>query len=345
MKSNINLNKHRKNTDKAIRRASYFGNVKPTSSNKKAIPVIIGVLLLAALFLVLNEKFFKIEGIPTLSELYSDAGLSGDNSGGTAVVPIADGEAEIHFVDVGQGDCELIKTKSHTVLIDCGEREYYTDVIDYLNTQKIERLDYVVVSHPHSDHMGGMSYILDEFEIGILIMPEVQDSVTPTSNAYKRMLTSITNKDIEVEYAEPGAEYMLDDAVMTLLSPVTDYNDLNNYSVTVKFQHGENSFLFTGDIEKEAEGDIVDSGADVSADVLKIAHHGSTTSSSKQFLNAVSPMYAVIEVGSPNDYGHPHDKTMQRLEEMELSIYRTDLNGDIVFVSDGKDLKIETEKE
>ena len=135
------------------------------------------------------------------------------------------------------------------------------------------------------------------------------------------------------------------DYIGNALAPVADYEVLNNYSVTVKLVHGQNSFLFTGDIESEAETDILDSGADVSADVLKVAHHGSTTSSLKKFLNAVSPDYAVIEVGSPNDYGHPHEKTVERLENMGIAVYRTDIRGNIVFVSDGEELGIEVERE
>lgn len=307
------------------------------SASKPAVKILTALFLTAALFFTLNDLFFKIEGVPTWSELYGAAGL-------TENVPLAEGETQIHFIDVGQGDCELIATEGKTVLIDCGEREYYTDVINYIRNLGINKLDYVVATHPHSDHVGGMSYILDEFEIGTLIMPEIQSSVLPTTNTYKRLLEAVKNNNINVEYAEAGKSYTVDDAVMTVLSPVNEYDDLNNYSVTVKFTHGENSFLFTGDIEKEAETDILDSGANVSADVLKVAHHGSTTSSQKKFLTAASPTYAVIEVGSPNDYGHPHDKTVNRLNELDITIYRTDISGNIVFKSDGSSLEILTEK-
>lgn len=337
MKSNTNLNRHRKTTSKAIRKAVSAGSSK-AASKPAFFKIFILLLAAAALFLTLNDLFFKIEGVPTWSELYKEAGLSGN------ILPV-EGDATVHFIDVGQGDCELIRTKTKSVLIDCGEKEYYTDVIDYINSQGIDKLDYVIVTHPHSDHAGGMSYILEEFDIGTVILPKIQSSVLPTTNTYKRLLEAVQNKDISVEYAEAGKSYTLDDSLMTVLAPVNDYDDLNNYSITVKFTHGKNSFLFTGDIEKEAETDILNSGADVSANVLKVAHHGSTTSSQKTFLNAVAPEYAVIEVGSPNDYGHPHDKTVNRLEDMDISVYRTDVCGNIVFICDGEELDIITEKE
>lgn len=337
MKTNYHLNKHRKRNNKVIRKV-VSGNISAKNVNKPVFIAIIVLVFAFFLFFVLNDRFLRIDGIPTWEDLYQGAGLS-------SPVSAVEGDVSVHFIDVGQGDCELIKTQNKAVLIDCGEKEYYADVIDYIKTQKIEYIDYVIVTHPHSDHAGGMSFILDEFDIGTVIMPKIQESVTPTTSTYIRLLKSIENKNITVEYAEAGKEYTLDDVKMTLLSPVQDYDDLNNYSVAVKLVHGENSFLFTGDIEKEAENDIIENGYDISADVLKVAHHGSSTSSQKKFINAVSPNYAVIEVGSPNSYNHPNADTIQRLENKEITIYRTDLYGNIVFVSDGKTFDILTEKE
>lgn len=337
MKTNYPLKKYRKRNTKAIHNA-VSSNISANNGSKPAFIVIIVLILAFLLFFVLNDRFFKIDGIPTWDDLYQGAGLS---SSVTAV----EGDVTVHFIDVGQGDCELIKTRNKAVLIDCGEKEYYADVISYIKSQGIELIDYVIVTHPHSDHAGGMSYILDEFDIGTVIMPKIQESVIPTTSTYIRLLKSIDNNNITVEYADTGKEYAIDDIKMTVLSPVKDYDDLNNYSVAVKLVHGENSFLFTGDIEKEAENDIMEKNYDISADVLKIAHHGSSTSSQKKFINAVSPHYAVIEVGSPNSYNHPHKETVQLLENKDITIYRTDLYGTIVFVSDGKTFNILTEKE
>ena len=337
MKTDYHLGKHRKKTSKVIRKVA-SGSITAKNGGKPAYIAIAVVIAAFLLFFFLNDKFLKIDGIPTWDDLYKGAGLSSASAK-------VEGDVSVHFIDVGQGDCELIKTQSKTVLIDCGEKEYYSDVIEYIKSQNIEYIDYVIVTHPHSDHAGGMSFILDEFDIGAVIMPKIHESVIPTTSTYIRLLNSIANKNINVEYASPGRKYKLDDGEMTLLSPVKDYDDLNNYSVAVRFVHGENSFLFTGDIEKEAENDIMENGYDISADVLKVGHHGSSTSSQKSFINAVSPQYAVIEVGSPNSYNHPNSDTVKRLEKKEIVIYRTDLYGDIVFVSDGNAFKILTEKE
>lgn len=294
---------------------------------------------LLLLFFLLNDSFFHIEGVPTLNQLFKDAGLSS----GFDTIPDGD-TLKVHYIDVGQGDCQLIVSSSETVLIDCGEREYSERVIGYIRALGIGRLDYVVVSHPHTDHMGGMSYILDEFDIGTVIMPKIKDSILPTTNAFQRMLKSIDTKGIKTDYAEAGKRYGIGSATMTVLSPVKDYDDLNNYSVVVKIVHGENSFLFTGDIEKQAEADILSSGADVSATVLKAAHHGSGSSSHSAFIDAAAPEYVVIEVGQGNDYGHPHKETLKWIRDRNLKLYRTDLNGNIIFTSTGSGLTVNTQK-
>ncbi len=297
--------------------------------------------ILAAFFLFLNENYFRIDGIPTLNQIAGIFGL--DNS---APATIADGEIAVHFIDVGQGDCEFIETSGKTALIDCGEDEYSSSVISYIESTGTKRLDYVIVSHPHSDHMGGMSEILGGFEIGMVIMPYVPENMTPTSDCYEKMLDVIENRGINAEFAEIGSKLELGNgAELEIMAPVSDeYEDLNNFSILCKLIHGENSFLFTGDIEKKAEYDILDSGVNVSADVLKAGHHGSSTSTSEKFLDAVNPAYAVIEVGKDNSYGHPSQKVVDRLKKIGCEYYCTKDYGNIVFVSDGKVLTIHTGK-
>ncbi len=322
--------------DEAVYRAAE-SKILRSKHRKYIIPILAVLLILSFLFIELNARFFKIEGVPTWEEIFQAADLANG-------VEKVEGDLTVHFIDVGQGDCQLIRTSSKSVLIDCGEREYYPRVIEYLKAQEITRLDYVIMTHPHSDHAGGMSYILEEFDIGALIMPKVKDSMVPTTNTYMRILKAVESKKITLEYAEPNREYKLDDAKMTVLSPVNDYSDLNNYSVSVRLIHGENTFMFTGDMETKAENDVLQSGADVSAKVLKVGHHGSNTSTSQDFLDAVDPRYAVIGVGDPNDYGHPNKETIDKLKSKNIEIYRTDQKGHIIFVSDGKDFNILTKE-
>ncbi len=322
---------------KAIKKATIEGNVSFKKNKQLYYIVAAAVILFAAIFITLNEHFFRIDGIPTWSQLFRAADLN-DN----LIINGEDVEADVsvHFIDVGQGDCELILTPTKSILIDCGEREYSSDVLAYLSACGIKKLDYVIATHPHSDHIGGMGDIINTLGADTIIMPRVADAVIPITSSYEKMLDAIENKGVYVRYAKAGTSLEVDEnCVIEILAPVKDYEDLNNYSVTFKFVHGENSFLFTGDIESDAEYDIIDSGADLSADILKVAHHGSNSSSTKKFLRAVSPQYAVIEVGSPNDYGHPTDKVLNRFGDLGINILRTDKMGSIVFKSDTNLLK------
>jgi len=265
-----------------------------------------------------------------------------------------DADLEIHFIDVGQGDCSLIKWEGAAVLIDCGEAEYADNVLDYIKKQNVEKLDYIITSHPHSDHMGGMSEIISGLKVEKVIAPKVTADMTPTSKVYERFIAALRDKALKLTAAKPGTVYSLSGRTaastektppkLEILSPVKDYGDLNNYSITVRLTYGTTSYLFTGDIEKEAEADILESGAEVSADVLKVAHHGSSSSTTEEFLEAVSPEICVIQCGTGNKYGHPNAGTLERLEERGVKIYRTDLNGTVSVYSDGEEIFVKTEK-
>lgn len=266
--------------------------------------------------------------------------------GGSSAASVAEGDLAVHYVDVGQGDCEIILTADSTVLIDSGEERYADSVISYIRSLGVQRLDYVIASHPHEDHIGGMAKILAAFPVGTVIMPELPVNVIPITFCYEQMLAAIESNDIRAVYAVPGREYDVGaGAVLKLLSPLhNDYNGLNNFSVACRLSHGENSFLFTGDIERASESDILNSRAEVASTVLKVAHHGSTSSSTPAFIKKVSPRYAVIEAGLDNSYGHPTETVLERLADVGAEVYCTKDYGDIVFVSDGTSLSIHTEK-
>ncbi len=256
----------------------------------------------------------------------------------------AEGNVRVHFIDVGQGDSMLIEGSGESVLIDAGENDQGDEVLAYLAQAGIDKIDIAIGSHPHSDHIGGMDTVIEGIDVEMLLMPDVPDSIVPTTRTYLGMLDAAEEKDVAAYFAYPGDSYAICGGTLTVLGPVKDYKDLNDESLVVRFDFGETSFLFTGDQEAEAEKDLLASGADVSADVLKIGHHGSSTSTSKEFFDAVSPKIAVIECGEGNDYGHPHRETMELLAAAGVDVYRTDLNGSTVLTSDGEKLTAQPEK-
>jgi len=250
----------------------------------------------------------------------------------------------VHFISVGQGDCELIVSGGVAVLIDCGEKECAEYVVSYLKQLNIEKLDCVIATHPHADHIGAMEAVIDEFKPDRLLMPKVRDDITPITATFVRMLDAAERNNTRISYVRAGMTSIeLGGAYLEFIAPVFNtYDNLNDYSAVVRLVHGGVKFLFTGDIENPAEKDILTSGADISADVLKVAHHGSKTSSSDKFLKAVGGSYAVIEVGAGNSYGHPTEETLSRLKKWGYQVYRTDISGNIVFESDSENIIIHT---
>ena len=248
----------------------------------------------------------------------------------------------VHFLDVGQGDSILIEYENKSMLIDAGESDQGKVVSDYLHDQGISTLDYVVATHPHSDHIGGMIDVLNNFKIKHFI-----DSGYPhTSKTYENMLTTIDKKNIPFETPKRGDKINFASGIdVEVLNPGSSYysDDLNQNSVVLKVTDGKVSFLLMGDAGLEAENDIMKAGYDVNADVLKVGHHGSKTSSGASFISAVSPSISVIEVGAGNDYGHPHAETLERLQKVS-KVYRTDLDGTITVTTDGSTYTVTTQK-
>jgi len=255
-------------------------------------------------------------------------------------------DMQVHFIDVGQGDCTYITAGGVSMLIDCGEASEYELVEAYLNKLGVKRIDYVVATHPHSDHMGGMSEVIDNYKIGEVIFPYLDDSDFPTSKYFENFLDSCDAKGLEITEARAGSVINIGDARAEIIAPLSDdYSGANDYSIGIILTHGSNDFIFTGDAERLAETEMLESGRLREVDVYKVGHHGSDTSTSADFLKAISPDYAVIMCGEGNSYGHPHDVIVKRLEKYVRQIYRTDINGSIVFESDGINMKIRAERE
>lgn len=320
---------------------------KSRKSAKKPFETAASAALLAiltfALIVFVNEKFIRWDFIPSSADIVHFFG-----GGGTPYVKPLDDEAAVYFIDVGQGDCELIRTKNCNILIDCGEEENADEVIGFIRYSGVERLDYVIATHPHSDHIGGMYRILESFDVGTVIIPKIPRDIAPNTLFYSKMLNTIKNRGINREYSAAGKIYTLgENASLEIIAPLYDeYEELNNFSVVARLTHGANTFLFTGDAESLAELDILDNGIDVSADVLKVAHHGSAGANSKAYLEKVRPKIAVICVGSDNSYGHPHKEVLKRLAKVGCDeIYTTAADGNVVIISDGASLRVRTEEE
>lgn len=250
---------------------------------------------------------------------------------------------KIHYINIGQADAILIQQNNKAMLIDSGEYETRETVNEYLKRQNISKIDYVVATHPHADHIGAMSSIIDNFDIGKVLISKK----THTTNVYKRFLESINRKNIEKVIPQVGDKFDFGKANFEIVGPTytSDYNDnTNNYSLVLKLTYGNNTFLFTGDAEELSENDILKSNVDLKCDVLKVGHHGSDTSTSDSFLKAISPKYAVICVGEDNKYGLPKKSTIEKLNNNGIKIYRTDENGTIIAISDGNNISFQKEK-
>lgn len=253
----------------------------------------------------------------------------------------AEGEMKVHFVDVGQADCILLQCGEDAMLVDGGNVEDSDLVVSYLLDQGVEQLRYVVGTHAHEDHIGGLAAVL-----AVIPTEEVWCPVTEyDTKCFRDFAYYADQQDLSLICPDPGAVYPLGEATISVLGPVYEYEDTNNTSIVLKVEHGQNSFLLTGDAEADAELDILNEGFDVSATVLKVGHHGSDTSSCYPWLREVQPEYGVISCGTDNDYGHPHKEPLSRLRDAEVTLYRTDLQGHIVCLSDGKTVTFETGKQ
>jgi len=249
------------------------------------------------------------------------------------------GELKVHYIDVGQGDSILIQQGTSNMLIDTGTNASTNSLMSYLQALNIKKLDYLVLTHPHEDHIGGADVLIKTLDIEIIYMPKV----TSTTKTFADVVAAISSKGLKATLPELGSTFKLGDANCTILSPANPKSeDLNTYSIVLKIMFGTTKFLFTGDAQASNEQDMINEGYDLSADVLKVGHHGSHTSTSQIFLDKVNPKYAVISLGKDNDYGHPHKEVMVRMQAKNIPVYRTDESGTIIATSDGTNIKFNT---
>jgi competence protein ComEC len=256
------------------------------------------------------------------------------------VVPPANSTFSVKFIDVGQADAALIECDGHYMLIDGGSKIDSSRMYTILKNTGVTNLDIVVGSHAHEDHIGGLPGALNYATADLILCPVTSYD----TKAFRDFVKYANLKGNGIVVPRIGAKYPLGSATVTILG-LNAGSDANNTSIVLKVQYGATSFLFTGDAEREAEQAILNSGVNLSATVLKVGHHGSDTSTTYPFLREIMPKYAVISVGKGNSYGHPEDNPLSRLRDADVTVYRTDLNGDIVFTSDGRSVSVSVAKQ
>ena len=281
------------------------------------------MLLVAVLSLFLTKNLIPIDKVFEESGLRNTQQASAD-------------KMYVSFIDVGQGNCTLLRCGGKAILVDSGEVGAAQTVINYIKNLGIDEINCVLVTHPHTDHMGAMTKILYEFKIDDLIMPEIPEEIIPTNKTYEKFLTAVSDNAGNVIAAKPGETYSYGEITLEIFAPLRDYDNLNDMSAVSRISYGDTSVIFTGDATTTVEKDLLKKNIDYSATVLNVGHHGSKTSSSEAWLRAVNPKYAVICCGVNNDYGHPHSVITKRLEEFGIEYFETDLLGTIVFESDSK---------
>lgn len=294
---------------------------------------------------VTSQKSVTNPNIPTIStEAKSTKPLQNPktkNESKTASESLINsGILKVHYIDIGQADCILIQSPNNKVmLIDAGNNSDKEIITSYIKSQGISKIDVVLGTHPHEDHIGSMDSVISTFNIGSIYLPKK----STTTKTFESLLNAINNKGLKVTTAFAGVNIPLDDAVKTeLFAPNnSNYEDLNNYSAVVKLTYNNTSFLFEGDAEELSENEMISKGYDVKAEVLKVGHHGSNSSTSSKFLKQVSPQYAIISVGKNNDYNHPSLETLKKLSSSNIKVYRTDEVGTIIVSSDGNTITVD----
>lgn len=300
---------------------------RKTSSKRKLSPVVTA-LLFVCLAIYYNLTGGNGADVDTVDKSYSSNEIISQSTSTSQV----SSDLEIYYFDVGQADCIFVKNNGECMLIDAGNNADGKLIVSELETLGVEKIDYLLGTHPHEDHIGGLDDVIYSFDIGKIYMPKRQAN----TKTFENVLDAVSSKDLKISTPNVGDKFSVGEAICEIVSVASDADDTNDSSIVVLMTFGKTSFLFTGDIGKEIEEDV--SFQDI--DVLKVAHHGSRYSSSEEFLQETLPEIAVISCGLDNDYGHPHEEAVKRLEDIGAEIYRTDKQGTIYIKSDGSKYEI-----
>lgn len=326
--------------------------MKPGDNKNKNIGILAGILLISTIgSVILSNPFSSKESVVqsvNREESVSVAITDDENtvaeepetSSDTKETQILEDpyqELKVHFIDVGQGDCTLIESDGKSMLIDAGPDNCGTKIQKYLDNNGVSSIDYLVLTHPDSDHIGSVDVVATKFDIGKIYM----SSFIKDNEYYHKMMDAFSYKKYGWEVPQEGYSFNLGEAEVVFLHS-KEYEDPNNSSLCIKVIYGDTSFLFAGDAEELAENDMISDNKDLSASVYHVSHHGSYTSSSQAFLDRVNPKYAVVSCGKDNEYGHPHQETLDKLRTMNIALFRTDIQGNIVADSDGNIIKWST---
>lgn len=304
---------------------------RKTKSTFKSILYFIGVIIVV---LGIYFGLFDDSGLGFSNKLKSELG---------SVSEVGDGDIQVHMIDVGQADCLLVRIPEgntvKNILIDAGTSENHTSdvVTDYLTSCGIKEIEYFIVTHPHLDHIGAATAVVKNFTVKNVIIPDCEYS----TSTWTKFLTALDSGNINTVFSEVGKTYSVGEASFRILAPSANMlagDEANNYSIVIRLVYKDTSFMFTGDAHTESEAEILKtfSASELKCNVLKVGHHGSSSSTSQEFLDAVDPDIALISLGAGNSYGHPHKETLAKLNSSEITVLRTDELGTVVLVSDGK---------
>ena len=295
------------------------------------------ILSLIVVFCSGVVQLLQERGISTWEHLF-DACAVADVASNADGYPMS-----VHVLDVGKADAIFITCEGKNIVIDAGETDIHKGMYEYLCRRNVKELDLLVLTHQHSDHVGCMAHIVRNLKVKKFMMPRLCDNVVQTFKSYERLLGALEQKNIKIITPEPGNTFFVGNLKIEVIAPIKQYRNTNNNSVVLKLTYKNKSFLFTGDASRESERDMIAAEYNLNADVLKVGHHGSKTSSSQAFLDKIRPTYAVISVGTDrNDL--PKREVVERIKKSKIKTYRTDLNGTVVFATDGSDLKVFCEK-